>query len=1006
MKKLLSIFFILLFLNVCSQDNKNKEWNFIPSSINKSLLQNNITGLLKDNAGYLWISTQYGVYRYDGQNVLPFSTGTNGMIASNRFSYILNYRNSLITIDEKETYIIHDGQINQRKLDTESIQITNYGIYLELPKYRLQTYIKNTSRLGSTDILYFKNDTILVGDHGIFNITQNAYLSPFFLRNNNNVVSYFNSRGKVYMVNQNGIQMLNYINDEIRVNELIELKGNNKFIQYKDNYAWIQNNRKLVKIDLVKKKITKEILLNDYKINEVSSCFEDAQKMYIGTTSQGIFESAIFNGKRALLQNTPATENYIYSYAFDSISNHFYSVNKDGLFQFHPTTNSIINIYNKRINPYHLTLYNSKLYFVNQENKIIQFDLTTKRNKSIYQSNTEIRKLDHLNDSSLIITEKNKIFLLNILTNHKKTIYQSTTNRIITTSLKNKHQLWIGFEDGLINFNWLTKKETAIPTKFFVRSMINLDSNKLIIGTYGMGSFLYQNKQLLPLKNDPNGISTAVVALSKDEENNLWVLCNKGAFLWKNSDLIQLQKESKHNQYHQFYATNDQIFSEEMNGGQIPEYFPKNKIIFPSSNGLLIFPQSSFKSSIHTPAISVRFIAINQDTIINSNKFLTIPAKHDEITFQIDFPLYASNANFNVQYKIIGLHQDWRPLSLNRKITVNQLNAGNYQIWIKIDADHIEQKMIEFKVEKFWYNTYSFFILIGFVIIVCFFLFLKVRTKYLRVKQIELEKIIHENTKLLKEQINVISKSEKEINKLYKHSNKLYSILMHDLKSPLQFLSSYAVDQFKLTKSDKNPDPDALQTIASTSADLFKYINEFLYWLQKQNKNQQAQLGKVDLMATLKEIVQLYEPISSIQNNKILYFPKPSGIYVFTDPDLLKIIFRNLIDNANKFTNNGVIKLSCDSDFKNNTATIIIQDSGQGLPDYVITLMGQDNNTQEYTPSINANHKMGIHITKEFIQQINGTLEVNSSKENGTIFKIHLPLFKEHDKLTEKDGTH
>ena len=48
---------------------------------------------------------------------------------------------------------------------------------------------------------------------------------------------------------------------------------------------------------------------------------------------------------------------------------------------------------------------------------------------------------------------------------------------------------------------------------------------------------------------------------------------------------------------------------------------------------------------------------------------------------------------------------------------------------------------------------------------------------------------------------------------------------------------------------------------------------------------------------------------------------------------------------------------------------------------------------------------MGIQITKEFISQINGTLEVTTSKENGTAFKIHLPLYFEKDITIEKDGT-
>lgn len=1002
MKKLLSILFILLFSNINAQEKYLAEWNFIPSSINKSLLQNNITGIQKDNAGFLWISTQFGIYRYDGHNILPYSTGTNASIASNRFSYILNKGNDLITIDEKATYRIQNGQIEILEIKNNITQITNNGVYLELPTSKILAYAKKEKRIGSTAILYFEKDTILIGERGTFNINQQQYLSNIFLKQSK-IYAFFNAGKKVYFVNEKGLQLINFSKNKLNQVPFLSFKGNNKYIQHDEASVWIQQNRRLIKINLITGQIEKEIALDLYKINEVASCFEDQRKMYIGTTSQGVYESSLFKGDRALMQNKPSSENYIYSYAFDSTNQFYYSLNKDGLFQFNPYTKKKINVYNKKLNPYQLQLYNNKLLFGNQENDIIQFDLKSRKTQSIYHCTNVLKKIEQFDDSSMIITEIDKVYLLNIINKKRTVIYNRLDANNITTSLKDYNNLWIGLENSLLKFDLTSKKITTILSKSYVRTLLKLDNDKLIIGTYGMGAYLYQNNKIIPLKNDPAGISSAVVAVSKDMYNNLWILCNKGAFLWKYADLIYLKNDPKHNQYHQYYATNDQIPSEEINGGQIPTVFPSNTVVLPSSNGLLILPLNNLTNQIKSPNITTRYFAINQDTIYGKNS-LNIPAKHDELTIQLDFPLYESSANFNVQYKIEGLHKDWRPLDLSRKITLNQLNAGNYQLLIKTGSDQVAQKVLQFEVNKFWYTSYIFFTLFGLMIIACFFLFLKIRTKYLRVKQLELEKIIHDNTKLLKEQIKVITHSEKEINKLYKHSNKLYSILMHDLKSPLQFLSNYAIDQLKLTKLDKKSDPDALQTIASTSSDLFKFINEFLYWLQKQNKNQQVQLDKVDLIATLKDIVQLYEPISSIQNNRILYFPKPATIFVFTDPDLLKIIFRNLIDNANKYTNNGVIKLSCESNTDKNIATIIIQDSGQGLPDYVIALMAQETIKQSYAPSINANHKMGIQITKEFIHQINGTLEVSTSKENGTVFKIHLPLYTEQETITEKDG--
>ncbi len=997
MKNLLPIFLILTFYNSNGQGKPDKEWNFQPSSINASLLQNNITGIKKDDAGYLWITTQFGIYRNDGQNTKLFSTDSYSPIQSNRFSYILPFQNTLITLEEKNTFVLSNGQIQKKRFPKNIVQITNNGSYYEIKKERINGIPIFNNRLGSSNLLYFKRDTLLFHQAFCFNINQKIkYPKSFFqkfLKSN-----LFNARNQVFMINQSGIYTLELQNKKIITTPFLILDGPNKYIQHDNQYIWLQQKKQLIKINLFNKKTETVIDLDKFKINEVTSCFEDQYKMYIGTRSQGIFESNIYKGQRVVFKNSTYNENYIYSYAYNEREKYYYSLSNDGLFQFDQSNNIVKNIYPKPLLPYHLQLYKSKLLFVNQLNHVIKFDIANHQTETIYKGNT-IRKIDQLNDSIVLIAETNRIIELDLIRKSVNILFSS--KKEITTCLKEGNTYWIGLEDGLIYLNIKDYKTTPILTNSYVRTLLRLNKDQLVIGTYGMGAFIYQSNQLIPLKRDPKGISSAVVALSKDTEGNLWVLCNKGTFLWNRQTLSKISNQ-KFNQYDQFLATNDQIPSEEINGGQIPSTFPKNEIVFPSANGLLISPSNSLIKPTGNPKVLVKAFSLDNDTIPLSNRGV-IPAEHNEINFQLDFPFFVSNNNFNVLYKIDGLFQDWRPLPINRNITLNQIGPGDYQLFVKTNFDQKEQQLFDFKVEKFWYTTYSFYLGLGFLLTGVFLFFLKARTRYLRIKQVELEKIIHDNTKQLKEQIKVISQSEKEINKLYKHSNKLYSILMHDLKSPLQFLSSYAVDQFKLTKSEKNTDPDALQTIASTSTDLFKFINEFLYWLQKQNKNQQIQSCKVNLIDTLNEIIRLYEPISSIQNNKILFFPKFNEIFVLTDPDLLKIIFRNLVDNANKFTENGVIKLSCEPDYESKTATIIIQDSGQGLPDYVVELMKQDKASVEYSPSINANHKMGIQITKEFIHHINGQLEVNSNKENGTIFKIHLPLFNNH--LTnEKDG--
>jgi signal transduction histidine kinase len=150
----------------------------------------------------------------------------------------------------------------------------------------------------------------------------------------------------------------------------------------------------------------------------------------------------------------------------------------------------------------------------------------------------------------------------------------------------------------------------------------------------------------------------------------------------------------------------------------------------------------------------------------------------------------------------------------------------------------------------------------------------------------------------------------------------------------------------------------------------------------------------------IRELVQLYSNIGELKQNKVLFFPKIDTISFNTDPEILKIILRNLLDNANKFTERGIIKVSCELNSLGHLE-ISIADSGNGLPDYVQDLLKQSISLNNFNPSINANHKMGLQISKEFIQQLNGELSMETSIQTGTKFTmIFIPVNDQKDGIS------
>jgi signal transduction histidine kinase len=111
-----------------------------------------------------------------------------------------------------------------------------------------------------------------------------------------------------------------------------------------------------------------------------------------------------------------------------------------------------------------------------------------------------------------------------------------------------------------------------------------------------------------------------------------------------------------------------------------------------------------------------------------------------------------------------------------------------------------------------------------------------------------------------------------------------------------------------------------------------------------------------------------------------------------TDPALLREVFQKLIDNALRFTTEGVIRFG----YKNKNAAVVeffVDDTGPGIPDdekenvflrfYVIE---KDRLAQKSGPGI------GLSVAQHFVAILGGELKLDSSTGKGSRFWFELPL--------------
>ena len=229
-----------------------------------------------------------------------------------------------------------------------------------------------------------------------------------------------------------------------------------------------------------------------------------------------------------------------------------------------------------------------------------------------------------------------------------------------------------------------------------------------------------------------------------------------------------------------------------------------------------------------------------------------------------------------------------------------------------------------------------------------------------------------------------------ELESLNQFKNKTFSILSHDLKSPINSLSSavnmlndgqIAYEDIKTFIPEMGKKLDAITFL----------LDNLLLWAKGSMEGVSRSNPSITCLSEIAaQNIELFKDIAAskslVINNNI-----PNNLTAFCDPTHLDIIFRNLIANAIKFSyTNGIINFT--ASLRNNTTEIAISDNGVGMTqEQLDKLFSPSDNNSTYGTAGEKGTGIGLLLCYDYLKANNGTINVSSEPSKGTIFTIVLP---------------
>ena len=215
--------------------------------------------------------------------------------------------------------------------------------------------------------------------------------------------------------------------------------------------------------------------------------------------------------------------------------------------------------------------------------------------------------------------------------------------------------------------------------------------------------------------------------------------------------------------------------------------------------------------------------------------------------------------------------------------------------------------------------------------------------------------------------------------------NDFISSVSHELRTPLTAIKGWA--ETLRVGADPVTAEKGMTVIIRESERLSGLVEELLDFSRLQSGRMRLSAARLDILAELDEAVYLFTDRARTEHKDLTYEENTSLSPVYGDPDRLRQVFVNIIDNALKYTESGG-SITVSSREEEGFVQVIVSDTGCGIP-------------PEHLPNVKkkfykANQLVrgsgiGLAVADEIAAMHGGSLRIESQVGVGTVVTVSLP---------------
>jgi signal transduction histidine kinase len=359
---------------------------------------------------------------------------------------------------------------------------------------------------------------------------------------------------------------------------------------------------------------------------------------------------------------------------------------------------------------------------------------------------------------------------------------------------------------------------------------------------------------------------------------------------------------------------------------------------------------------------------------------------YDEIKegiYQGLFDCYSSIADYKsaLQNHILLLETEMKLLNVENKRQLALLNI-NFDSERKDKDNQVlrtDNEVKELLIKRKNILMWLIIVALAFTIVLCLSIYNRL---YANKKA---NKLLGELNHKIINQNNELAKLNRELENANREKDKLFTIISHELRNPLYWFQNLAeVLSKKYKEMSEDKIQKSLSALDESAKNAFHLMDNLLQWSRSKLNRIHPKKSAHTLLNLISDTIEMYQ---TILTHKELEFQNgiSSEIMVYADADLLCCVIRNLISNAIKYTPmHGNISINCSQE--NEFITIVVSDSGSGIPDFNINRIFNDYPISMPGLLQEKGSGLGLKLCKDFVELNGGKIWAKSDKDSGTQF--------------------